>query len=199
VSLIQPEKRPIGLSVFLIVAGALGLWAAFSLTLDKFEVLLNPNAKLSCSISPLVECATNLKSHQGSAFGFPNPLIGLMGFVTPIAVGVAILAGARFARWFWIIFNIGIAGALAFVIWLIVQSIYVLGTLCVWCMLVWAMTIPMFLLVTVYNLKIGNIPIPAGGRRFFARAYGWMPLLTFVLYVVIFLLAQTWLDVVHRL
>jgi uncharacterized membrane protein len=199
VSLTQPEKRPFGLAVFLIVAGALGLWAAFSLTLDKFAVLLDPGTKLSCSLSVVVECATNLKSAQGSAFGFPNPLIGLMGFVAPIAVGVAILAGARFARWFWVLFTIGIVGALVFVIWLIGQSIFVLGTLCLWCMLVWSVTIPLFWVVTIYNLKVGNIPIPARGRRFFASAYGWVVLLTFVCYVVIAALAQLRLDVIHHL
>ena len=74
-----------------------------------------------------------------------------------IAVGVGLLAGARFARWFWIAFNLGIAGALAFVIWLIGQSIFVLGTLCPWCMLVWIVTIPLFWVVTFRNLARGRL------------------------------------------
>ena len=64
-------------------------------------------------------------------------------------VGVAILAGARFARWFWWLFELGVAGAFVFVIWLIGQSIFVLGTLCPWCMVTWVVTIPTFYAVTL--------------------------------------------------
>ena len=38
----------------------------------------------------------NLESWQGSLFGFPNPILGLTGWMAPIVVGFAILAGAGF-------------------------------------------------------------------------------------------------------
>ena len=199
VSLIQPSKRPTGLAFFLIIAGAIGFLAAWQLTLDKFQVLADPATKLGCDISVIVACGPNLESWQGSVFGFPNPLLGIAGFVAPIAVGVAILARARFARWFWMLFNLGVAGALAFVCWLIGQSIFVLGTLCPWCMVVWSVTIPMFWAVTFYNLKTGNIPAGTRGKHFFATAYGWVPLITLLNYVVIAVLAQLRLDVIGSL
>ena len=40
-------------------------------------------------------------------------------------------------------------------IWLIGQSIFVLGTLCPWCMLVWLVTIPLFWVVTLRNAREG--------------------------------------------
>jgi uncharacterized membrane protein len=73
--------------------------------------------------------------------------------MAPIVVGAAILAGARFARWFWVAFWAGIAFAFAFVIWLISQSIYVLGTLCPWCMVTWLVTIPTFYVVTIHLFR----------------------------------------------
>ena len=91
-------------------------------------------------------------------FGFPNPFIGLMAWPVVITIGVALLGGVRFPRWFWAGFNVGVAGALVFVGWLIAQSIYVLDVLCPWCMLTWAVTIPTFWAVTLYNLREGNIP-----------------------------------------
>ncbi len=106
-------RRPIAMPILLIVTGLLGWYASFALTVDKILVLQNPQADLDCNISLLVQCGTNLQSWQGSVFGFPNPLIGLGGFVAPIAVGVAMLAGATFARWFWIAFGVGVAGATA--------------------------------------------------------------------------------------
>ncbi|GGE87204.1 membrane protein [Mycetocola zhadangensis] len=187
------------LAVFLILAGAIGEVAAFALTLEKLHTLTSPGEALSCDFSVLVQCGANLESWQGSVFGFPNPLLGIAGWVAPIAVGVAILAGARFARWFWVLFNIGLAGALGFVIWLISQSIFVLGTLCPWCMVTWAVTIPVFLAVTLYNVSRGNLPASAGIRRVASALYGWLAPLTVACYLVIAIVAQLRLDVLRTL
>lgn len=54
------------------------------------------------------------------------------------ATGASLLAGARFSRWYWLGLQIGVAAAAVFVHWLIVQSLYVLGALCPYCMVVWA-------------------------------------------------------------
>ncbi len=190
-------RRPWMLAVFLIVTGALGWWAAFSLTLDKFAILSDPDAVLDCNFSVLVQCGANLASWQGEVFGFPNPLIGLGGFVAPIAVGVGLLAGARFAKWFWIAFNVGLAGALAFVVWLITQSIYVLGTLCPWCMLVWLVTIPLFWVVTLRNAADGvfGSRLSGAGRALVP----WVVPITVVCYLTVAVLAQVRLDVLRSL
>ena len=92
------KKSPIGLAVFLIIAGAIGFAAAFALTLDKLAMLENPDAQLSCNFSVLVGCSTNLGSWQGAVFGFPNPLIGVAAWSVVITIGAAILAGATFRQ-----------------------------------------------------------------------------------------------------
>lgn len=194
-----PRKRPIGLAVFLILAGVAGFGAAFALTLDTFALLENPGAQLSCTFSVLIGCSTNLSSWQGELFGFPNPLIGIAGWAAVTTIGAAILAGARPARWFWIGLNLGLAGALALVIFLIAQSIYVLDVLCPWCMVTWVVTIPAFLAVTLFNVKSGNLPASASVRRSAARAYSWCPAITVACYVVVAVLAQLQMDVINRL
>lgn len=191
------HRPPVAFAIFLIVAGILGWWASFSLTIDKILILQNPDADLDCNFSLIVQCGKNLESWQGAVLGFPNPLIGLGGFVAPIAVGVGLLAGARFARWFWIAFNVGVAGALAFVIWLISQSIFVLGTLCPWCMLVWSVTIPLFWVVTSRNLAEGVYGPRATGVGRFLRS--WVIPITIVCYAIVVFLAQLQLDVLSRL
>ena len=190
-------RRPWIFGIFLIVAGAAGWWAAFQLTLDKFAVLAHPGTVLNCNLSVLVQCGKNLGSAQGSAFGFPNPVIGLGGFAAVIAVGVSLLAGAQFARWYWIAFNLGIAGALAFVIWLIGQSIFSLGTLCPWCMLVWLVTIPLFWVVTFRNL--GQGVYGEGARRAGVVLMSWVVPISVICYAIVALIAQLQLDVIHRL
>ena len=195
----QVSKRPVVLAIFLIVAGVIGWGAAFALTVEKFVLLTNPADALGCDFSPLVQCSKNLESWQGSLFGFPNPIIGLAAWIAPIVVGVGLLAGARFARWFWVLFNLGVLGALAFVIWLISQSVFVLGTLCPWCMVTWSVTIPVFFAVTLYNLREGNLAVPARVRGIAAALYGWVPAITVVSYVVIAVIAQLRLDVIGSL
>lgn len=197
----QPEtsKRPVGLAIFLIIGGLIALTAAFLLTLDKFRILEDPQAQLSCNFSVLVGCSTNLGSWQGAIFGFPNPLIGLIGWTVVITIGAGILAGARFARWFWIGLNVGVTGAIALVVWLMGQSFFVLDVLCPWCMVTWVVTIPVFLAVTLHNLIEGNLPASATVRRFAAGAYSWIVVITIGCYLVAAAIAQVQMDFLHRL
>lgn len=188
------HTRPTALAVWLIIAGIIGWVAAFALTVEKVHLLQNPGSTASCDFSVLVQCGANLNSWQGSVFGFPNPIIGLGGWVAPIVVGVAILAGARFARWFWWCFWAGMAFAIGFVIWLISQSIFSLSTLCPWCMVTWSVTIPSFYAVTLHLLRSGIVPLPETGRRVAATLMGWVPLLTVVSYAIVALIAQLRLD-----
>lgn len=182
------------LACFMIFAGVVGWIAAFALTLERLALLKNPNASASCDFSVIVQCSANLESPQGSIFGFPNPLFGLGAWVAPIVVGAAMLAGARFARWFWALFNLGVLAAMVLVIWLISQSIFVLGTLCPWCMVTWSVTIPLFLAVTLHNLAEGNLPAPQAVRRLADTLRGWIVVITFACYVVIAVIAQIRLD-----
>lgn len=187
------------MALWLVIAGAIGWWAAFSLTMEKFHALTNPGEAASCDFSPLVQCSKNLDSWQGSVFGFPNPILGLAGWIAPIVVGMAILAGARFARWFWLCFWAGIACAFGFVIWLISQSIFVLGTLCPWCMVTWAVTIPTFYVVTLHIVRAGIVPAPGGVRKGADTLMSWVPLLAVVSYAIIAIIAQVRLDVLGAL
>jgi uncharacterized membrane protein len=193
------DRRTI-FGVVLVIAGLGGLAAAYNLSVDKVTAILSPSTRLNCSFSILVSCGDNLKSWQGSLFGFPNPLIGLGGFAVTLVIGIAILAGVRFPRWWMIAFNIGVMGAFAFITFLIYSSVFVIGTLCVWCALVWIVTIPTFWLATLGNLSNGTFALAnSRARKFWQSAYTWTPLLTLVCYVAIFLMFQLYLQLLERL
>jgi uncharacterized membrane protein len=195
----QTHTHPKGLAIWLIIAGVIGWWAAFQLTLEKLFLLQHEGAATSCDFSVLVQCGKNIESAQGNAFGFPNPLIGVTCWVAPIVVGFAVLAGARFAAWFWWLFWAGFVFAISFVGWLIGQSIFVLATLCPWCMVTWAVTIPSFFAVTVHLLRSGAVPLPAGGRRIEDRLMAWVPLATIVAYGAVVLMAQLRLNAIPNI
>ncbi|WP_043263510.1 vitamin K epoxide reductase family protein [Streptomyces sp. CT34] len=154
-----------GLALLLVITGALGALAAWVITLDKFELLKNPNFKPACSFNPIISCGSVMQSKQATVFDFPNPMAGLVGFAVVIAIGMALLAGARFRRWYWIGLNTGTLLATVFCMWLMSQSLYEINALCLWCTLTWCATILMFWYTTVHNIKHGIIPAPQGLRN----------------------------------
>ena len=194
----RPEARThYALAIVLIAGGLLGLLASFALTMDDINLLKNPDSALTCNLNAVVNCGKNIESWQGSIFGFPNPILGLMMFPAPVVVGFALVAGARFAAWFWWVFNAGLLFAISFVYWLAFQSIFDIGTLCPWCSLVYLVTIPMFLAVTVRNLRAGL----AGStlRKVGDAISGWVPLIAIAGYVIIFGAAQLQLNILATL
>jgi uncharacterized membrane protein len=169
--------------VFLIIFGAVGWIASFGLTLERIKVAGDPGAATACDISPFISCKSVMLSEQAALFGFPNPLIGLAAFFAPIVVGFAILAGAKFASWFWQAFLFGHVLAMAFVFWLFSQSVYVIGSLCIYCMVAWTATIPLFWAIFGFAGKEGHL----GSKmvRIGTFAYEWAWVLTVITYTVL--------------
>lgn len=137
----------------LLLGGAIGLVAASVLTVEKIAILRDPTYTPSCSINPVLSCGSVMTKPQAEVFGFPNPLLGIAGFAVVTTIGAALLAGARFPRWFWLGLQAGATFAVVFVHWLIYQSLYRIEALCPYCMAVWAVTIPIFWYTTLHNLN----------------------------------------------
>ena len=169
-----------GLAWLLIMAGITGWIASFLLTMDRLEVASNPDVKLGCDIASFISCKSVMLSTEAMLFGFPNPLIGLATFVAPIAVGVAILAGAKFASWFWQLFFAGHAAAFVFILWLAEAAIFDIGALCPYCMIAWAAVIPLFWQLFLHGAREGYLPVPVKSIDFFYRAYDWGWLISLV-------------------
>ena len=193
------KSRHFGIAVFFILASAIGLLAAFVLLVEKLHLLQFPDSKASCDFGLIVQCGKNLASWQGSLLGFPNPTLGLIGWPVVMATGVAILAGAHFATWYWRSFNIVALAGLGFAIWLMYQSIFVLGTLCPWCMVTWSVVIPIFWVSTLWNLKHGVWTNNERARDVGARLLGWSPTIVLASYLIVAVVAQLQLDVLSYL
>lgn len=162
---------PKSLPYILIIVGLVGVYCAFILSQDKIELLQHPNANLGCSLDPIIACGNVITSGQAHPFGFPNPFLGLAGFAAVATIGVTLLAGARLKRWFWLLLESGTLFAVGFVHWLFFQSVYRIGSLCIYCMIVWTVTITAFWYVTLYNIDNKNIKLPAGRPQ---KAYAWV-------------------------
>ncbi|WP_327069807.1 vitamin K epoxide reductase family protein [Kitasatospora sp. NBC_01250] len=154
------EYRPARAFTWLLaIAGALGLYGSSVLTIDKIRLLENPNYVPSCNINPIISCGSVMRTHQAAVFGFPNSLLGLVGFGVVLTIAAAVLAGARFRPWFWLGLQFASLLGVVLITWLMTQTLYVIGAICPYCMVVWVVTIAIFWYTTLFNLRSGVIPV----------------------------------------
>ncbi|MFI0241648.1 vitamin K epoxide reductase family protein [Streptomyces sp. NPDC016845] len=163
------RTRGLAFALVLVVTGAAGLLASWVITLDKFKLLEDPDFTPGCSLNPVVSCGNIMKSEQAAVFGFPNPMLGLAAYAAVICVGMSLLTGARFPRWYWLTLNAGCGFGVSFVTWLQFESLYRINSLCLWCCLAWSATITLFWSVTAVNVREGRLPAPSSARSFCAE------------------------------
>lgn len=156
--LFQISDRAI--AYLLSAGGIIGLIAAFTLAVEKVELLKDPNFEPSCNINPILSCGSVMVTPQAEVFGFPNPFLGILGFTAVAVTGFALFAGGRFKRWYWLALQAGLLFAVGFVHWLFFQSVYRIEALCPYCMVVWTATITLFWYTLLYNLQKGYIATP---------------------------------------
>lgn len=149
----------------LLLGGLIGGTAAFVLAVEKILLLKDPGYTPSCSINPILSCGSIMTTDQAEVFGFPNPFLGVAAFPVVVTIGVLVLARVPLPRWVWLGLNAGAALGVVFVHWLIGQSLYRIGALCPYCMVVWIVTVMIFWYVTVHNLRDEILPVPAWLRR----------------------------------
>ena len=157
-------SRPFAL--LLVLCGAAGLLASWVITLDKFKLLEDPDFVPGCSLNPVLSCGSVMESDQAEVFGFPNPMLGLVTYGVVVCVGMSLLAGAAFPRWYWLAFEAGCLFGIGFVSWLQFESLYRINALCLWCCLAWIATITLFWYVTSFVVRAGLLPAPAAVRSF---------------------------------
>jgi uncharacterized membrane protein len=184
-----------GYAWVLLIGGALGLGAAITLTLEKIRLLENPSYSPSCNINPIISCGSVMKTAQASAFGFPNSLIGVAAFAVVVTIGVVALTGVRLPRWFWLGLQAGTLFGIGFVCWLIDQTLYSIGAVCPYCMVVWTATIPLFWLTTVHNLRTGTLPVSTGVQAWVQRTgvrWAWVVPVAGYVVIVLLVLNRFW-------
>jgi uncharacterized membrane protein len=154
-------------AIWVLIAGALGLTAAITLTVEKIELLIDPSYVPSCSINPVLSCGSVMATPQASAFGFPNSLLGIVGFSVVVVTGVLAVAKVALPRWYWAGLAAGTLLGVVFIHWLIVQSLYHIGALCPYCMVVWTVSIPLLVVVASIALQ------PLAGNKMARVVYQW--------------------------
>lgn len=189
-----PQRTQRRYAIVSLIFGVVGWIASFELLTEYIKTLQDSEYVPNCSVSLLVTCGPNMGSWQGSLLGFSNTIIGVAAFMAPIIIGAALLSGARFAPWFWRVYQIGLLGGFALVCWLQFQSIFVLGTLCPWCMVAWIAMIPLWWINIFRPYSNGDIPVSAANQQRFSTLHAWSWVIIILNVCVVAIVAQVQLD-----
>lgn len=186
------SKPDIPLARWMAVLAAIGISASFILSIEKIELLTEPNHITSCSLSPIVACSPVIASPQASAFGLPNSFIGIFAYTAVFSAAMAVAAGAtQLTRIWWRTLLAGLVFGAGFASWLFYQGVFNIGKLCLYCMLVWLVTFALLWLVAAYCIQNKHINLGARLNKLLSRK---AELIT-ITYVIIFaLLFQRWAD-----
>ena len=180
--------------VSLLALASIGLGAATILTIEKIELLKDPQRLTSCSFSPIVACSPVISSAQASAFDhIPNPIFGIFGFTAVLTAGMTILAGAeKLKKAWWLALFGGTVFGLTFSIWLFNAGVYQIGALCLYCLSVWLVTLSLFWIVFAKVLSLNMLKINKSFDNFVIKNRD--NLITANIVLIILLLYFRWSD-----
>jgi uncharacterized membrane protein len=154
----------------MLVSSVLSLLASFVLAIDAVNLAADPGATLSCNINAVISCGTVAGSWQAQLFGFPNAFLGIAAEPVVITIAVASLGGVRFPRWFMMAAQVVYTLGLVFAYWLFYESMFHIGALCPWCLLVTVSTTFVFTSLTHVNIRDGNLYLPPRMQRALSAA-----------------------------
>ncbi len=159
----QSEKQRVDnywIFASMLVGSILSLIASFVLSVEAITLAKDANAILSCSVNTVLNCATVGLHPSASLFGFPNAFLGLIAEPVVITVAIAGLSGVKFPQKFLFTAQIFYTLGFIFAYWLLYTSMFTIGALCPWCMLVTITTTFVFFSMTRYNIREENLYLP---------------------------------------
>ncbi len=124
-----------------LVLALLGLGISVYLTVEHFQ-----GVTPSCPATGIINCAKVTTSAQSRLFGVPVALLGLIYYVVVTGVHLPPLwrSTNRMVAWARVVLA---AGGMAFVIYLLVAELLIIGNICLWCTGVHIITFALFVLV----------------------------------------------------
>lgn len=155
------------------ISGAISLFVSFVLSIEAWRLAEDSTRTFACDISAVLSCSTVAATPQARVLGFPNAFLGIAFESVVLAVSVGMIAGVRFPRWYMWGVQLLYTVALAFALWLFLQSYFVIRVLCPWCLLITVTTTLVWCGLTRINIRDHVLPAPASWRRFIASGADW--------------------------
>ncbi|MFZ1684063.1 MAG: vitamin K epoxide reductase family protein [Candidatus Zixiibacteriota bacterium] len=186
------KKLAIIIPTLMMFVASVGIGASYSLAKEKQALQRDPNFVASCTLNPIVSCNASVTGKQGSALGVSNPQLGIASYGALLLLGLLLVFGLKLSTVWWRIVWAGALFGLVYCAWLISQSLYVIGTLCLYCSTIWAVTIGLFFYLTAYELLNNYIPSSKSVKLWIVNNHTLPLLVTYGL--VILLVYFRWSD-----
>ena len=178
------------LAAFIMLIGsALGLLASFMLSIEALILAKNSHAVLSCDLNSVLSCSTVANHWSATILGFPNSFIGVMTLPVMVTIAVALLAGAKFPKWFMQAAQAGAVAGMVFAAWMFYMSYIEIGALCPWCLTLDVGMTLIFFGLTRYNILRKNISW-RGAQKFVSGGYDALIAVSVIVLVVVVIIAK---------
>ena len=182
-------KRQNLAAFIMLIGSALGLLASFMLSIEALILAKNSHAVLSCDLNSVLSCSTVANHWSATILGFPNSFIGVMTLPVMVTIAVALLAGAKFPRWFMQAAQAGAVLGMVFAAWMFYMSYIEIGALCPWCLTLDAGMTLIFFGLTRYNILRKNISW-RGAQKFVSGGYDALIAVSVIVLVVVAIIAK---------
>ena len=140
--------------------GVLGMVAAFLQLLEKLVLIQDKHAQLTCNLNSVLSCSNVLNSWQSSVFGFPNAIMCLVLFTVFTSMALVGMTGGKMPKGL----RLAVQGlalfTLGFALWFLWESTYVIGSVCIFCLLCFTG----LLLVNGAWLRVNRADLPLSPR-----------------------------------
>ncbi len=174
----------------LLGGSIVGLVASVWQAAERVQMLNDPGGALSCNLNPVIDCGTVLSNRWAALFGFPNAFIGIAMFAMLLMAGVLLASSGKPSRFF-SHFLMGVSIILIlFSFWFFGMSLYVIGKVCLFCIFIWAASVPIFWygLLNYWRAIAISKPWLQRVRAFGERHHAEVLAATYIIMLVLYLL-----------
>lgn len=152
-----------------VVAALVGMAATIIQLVERVALAENADAELLCDINGTFSCGNVLTSWQASVFGpIPNAAIGLSVFAVTLGVAGAALLGSPLSKAAWGVATFFAGFMAAFTVWFLAQTAFVIGAVCLYCLVIGTMVLLVNLAWWRIGLRLGHL---SGNRALDAAAW----------------------------
>lgn len=174
----------------LSVGGLIGLTAMTWQASERIHMLKNPGVSLNCNLNPIVDCGSVLGNKLSAVLGFPNAFLGMIFFAILVSSGLMLLSGSTFKGWYRYFVMFVATILMTFSVWFFGVSLYILGKICLFCVVGWIVSVPIFwysLLHFLQSITLKNSTLKRISQYLTSHHID-IVVVTYVVMVLIFLL-----------
>ena len=165
-----------------------------TLSVERLVLAQNSDAAISCNINSALNCSSVMKSWQAELVGVPNPFFGLIGFAITLAFGLVLAFRKDLGKWLNLGALAGSFGAFLFSYWLLYQSAYSIGALCIYCLISCTSATNIFFAFLLINLKENTLElgqkVHSKIQGFIDKNYFWIPIALWYLLIIGLVIAE---------